>query len=122
MSSGKEGKGRSPLNSVQLAVRYFRKKGYKVELETTMLEGYSGVSRKFDLIVQKGRSVHAVLIKDWKRTIGVNVVINLDKASEDVGLKNPMIIGDKFSDHAKSYANRRKVTLLTKRRLSLGLR
>jgi hypothetical protein len=121
MSSGERAKGRSPLNLVQLAIRYFRKKGYKVERETT-LEGYSGVSRKFDLIVQGGRVVQGVWIRDWKRTIGVNVVINLDKASEDVGLKNPIIIGGKFSDHAKSYANRRKVTLLTKRRISLSLR
>lgn len=122
MNSGEKTKGRSRLNLVQLAIRYFRKKGYKVERETTTLEGYSGLSRKFDLIVQKGRLVQGVWIREWKRTIGVNVVINLDKASEDVGLSNPIIIGEKFSDHAKSYANRRKVTLLTKRRITLGLR
>jgi len=49
-------------------------------------------------------------------------VINVDKASDDVGLSNPIIIGDKFSDHAKSYANRRKITLLTKRQIVIGLR
>lgn len=122
MSNREKAKDRPRLNLVQLAIRYFRKKGYKVERETTTLEGYSGVSRKFDLIVQKGRLVQGVWIRDWRRTIGVNVVINLDKASEDVSLKNPIIIGEKFSDHAKSYANRRKVTLLTKRRISLSLR
>jgi len=117
MSDREKARSKSRLDLVQLTIRYFRKKGYKVEQETTTLEGYSGVSRKFDLIVQKGRLVQGVWIKDWKRTIGVNVVINLDKASEDVGLSNPIIIGGKFSDHAKSYANRRKVTLLTKRRI-----
>jgi hypothetical protein len=122
MSSGEKAKGRPRSNLVQLVIRYFRKKGYKVEQERTMLEGYSGVSRKFDLIVQKGRLIQGVWIRDWRRTIGVNVVINLDKASEDVGLKNPIIIGEKFSDHVKSYANRRKVTLLTKQRISLSLR
>ncbi len=122
MNSEEKSKGRSWLNLVQLATRYFKKKGYEVERETMTLEGYSGISRKFDLIVQRGRLVQGVWIKDWKRTIGVNVVINLDKASEDVGLKNPIIIGDKFSDHAKSYANRRKITLLTKRRMYMSLR
>ena len=107
---------------VKLATQYFRKKGYKVEQKKTALEGYSGISRKFDLIVQKGRMVQPVWIRDWERTIGVNIVINLDKASEDVDLSNPIIIGEKFSDHAKSYANRRKVTLLTKRQIILSLR
>jgi hypothetical protein len=120
MSSGEKAETSSRL--MQFATRYFRKKGYKVEQEKTTLEGYSGISRKFDLIVQKGRMVQPVWIRDWKRTIGVNIVINLDKASEDVDLSNPIIIGEKFSDHAKSYANRRKVTLLTKRQIILSLR
>jgi hypothetical protein len=122
MSIGEKAKRSSWLSLVQLVMRYFRKKGYKVNNETTTLEGYSGKSRRFDLIVQRGSSVQGVWIKDWKRTIGVNVIINLDKASDDVGLENPIIVGQKFSDHAKSYANRRKITLLTKTRMSLGLR
>jgi len=107
---------------MQLAILYFRKKGYKVEREMTTLEGYSGISRKFDLIVQSGRLVQGVWVRDWKRTIGVNIVINLDKASEDVDFSNPIVIGEHFSDHAKSYANRRKITLLTKQRISMSLR
>ena len=106
----------------QRAILYFRKKGYKVKKKAVTLEGYSGILRKFDLIVQKGRLTQGVWIKDWKRTIGVNIVINLDKASADAGLSNPILIGGKFSDHAKSYANRRKITLLTKRQITLGLR
>lgn len=117
-----ENKAKTSSRLVKLATQYFRKKGYKVEQEKTTLEGYSGISRKFDLIVEKGRLVQGVWIRDWKRTIGVNIVINLDKASEDVDLSNPIIIGEKFSDHAKSYANRRKVTLLTKRQIALSLR
>ncbi|RLI20303.1 hypothetical protein DRO45_03965 [Candidatus Bathyarchaeota archaeon] len=107
---------------MQRAILYFRKKGYKVEKKATTIEGYSGILRKFDLIVRKGRLTQGVWIKDWKRTIGVNIVINLDKASADAGLSNPILIGGKFSDHAKSYANRRKITLLTKRQITLGLR
>jgi len=122
MNSGEKAKSKSRLNLGQLATRYFKKKGYKVKRDMTTLEGYSGLSRKFDLIVQKEHLIQGVWIRDWNRTIGVNVLINLDKASEDVSLKNPIIIGDKFSGHAKSYANRRKITLLTKRRISLGLR
>jgi len=115
-----EAKPQSAL--LKLAVRYFLEKGYKVEQENTVLEGFSGIQRKFDLIVQKGKLTQGVWIRDWQRTIGVNVIINLDRASEDVGFSNPIMIGEKFSDHVKSYANRRKVVLLTRRQLSLSPR
>jgi galactitol-specific phosphotransferase system IIB component len=107
---------------VQSVIRYFKKEGFKVEQEATVLEGFSGISNKFDLIVQKGRTAQGVWIRDWNRTIGVNLIINIDKASEDVRLASPMIVGEKFSDHAKAYANRRKITLLTKRQIAVSLR
>jgi len=122
MSGDEETEARAPSVLVELAIRYFKKEGYKVEQKDTTLEGVSGVSRKFDLIVQKGRAAQGVWIRDWNRTIGVNVIINSDKASEDVNLSSPIIIGEKFSDHAKSYANRRKITLLAKRQIVLSLR
>ena len=107
---------------MDLAVQYFKKEGYKLNHEDTVLEGFSGISRKFDLIVQKGRMEQGVWIRDWNRTIGVNVIIGLDKASEDVGLSGPIMIGEKFSDHAKSYSNRRKIMLLTRQKRAMSLR
>jgi HJR/Mrr/RecB family endonuclease len=105
----------------ELAVKYFKKKGYKIEQKVT-LEGFSGLTRKFDMLIQKGNERRIVWIKDWKRTVGVNIVINIDKASADVGITRPIIISDKFSGHAKAYANRRGVTLLTKREILRYLR
>ena len=123
MVSGDEEAGqRAASTLLPGAMRYFKNEGYRVEQNATTLEGYTGVSRSFDLIVQKGRVEQGVWIRDWNRTIGVNVIINIDKASEDVGLSSPIIVGDKFSDHAKSYANRRKITLLTKRQIVQSLR
>jgi hypothetical protein len=107
---------------VEIAVQYFKKEGYKINQESTVLEGFSGISRKFDLIVQKGRVEQGVWIRAWNRTIGVNVIIGLDTASEDVGLSSPIMIGEKFSDHAKSYSNRRKITLLTRQKIAMSLR
>ena len=108
-------KARSHL--MDLAVQYFKKEGYKVNSENAVLEGFSGITRHFDLVVQKGRLEQSVWIRDWNRTIGVNVIIKLDTATEDVGLSSPIMVGEKFSDHAKSYANRRKITLLTKQKI-----
>jgi hypothetical protein len=115
MSSGEQIKPRSRL--LDLAVSYFKKEGFRVNGENVVLEGHSGVIRHFDLVVQKGRLEQGVWVRDWNRTIGVNVIINLDMASEDVNLSVPIMIGEKFSDHAKSYSNRRKITLLTKQKL-----
>jgi hypothetical protein len=120
MSGEERTKPKSRL--MDLAVQYFKKEGYKVNHEGTVLEGFSGISRKFDLIVQKGRVEQGVWIRDWNRTIGVNIIIGLDTSSDDVGLSSPIMIGDKFSDHAKSYSNRRKVMLLTRQKIAMSLR
>jgi hypothetical protein len=102
----------------KLAMKYFHKKGYKTERDIT-LEGDSGIPRKFDLLITKSNERRVVQILNWKRTVGVNVVINLDKASEDIGLKKPILISEKFSSHAKAYANRKGLILLTKRELNI---
>jgi hypothetical protein len=106
----------SRLSLANLATKYFRQNGYKIEKDA-ILEGVSGLSRKFDLILRKGREKRSVWIKDWKRTVGVNMVINIDKAAEDVGFSKPIIISGKFSGHAKAYANRRGITLLSKQQI-----
>jgi hypothetical protein len=120
--SGEESKLKSNSQLLNLSIIYFKKEGYRVNSESAVLEGYSGITRLFDLIVQKGREEQVVWIRDWNRTIGVNVIIGLDTASADVGLSNPIMIGEKFSDHAKSYSNRRKITLVTKQKLNTSLR
>jgi hypothetical protein len=120
MSEEEKPKPKSQL--FELAVLYFKKEGYKVKQDEEARDGFSGVYRNFDLIVQKGRTEQGVWIKDWDRTIGVNVIIGLDSASADVGLTNPILIGDKFSDHARSYSNRKKITLLTKHKIATSLR
>jgi len=103
-------------------IRYFKKEGFSIEQDATTFEGFSGIKQKFDLIVQKGHVTQGVWIRDWNRTIGVNIIINIDKASSDVGLATPIIVGEKFSDHAKAYANRRKITLLTTQQVMMRLR
>ena len=120
MSNEGSTKPKSKLS--ELAVQYFKKEGYKINREEAVVEGFSGISRKFNLVVQKGRSEQGVWIRDWNRTIGVNVIIGLDMASDDVGFSNPIMIGEKFSDHAKSYSNRRKLTLLTRQKIAMSLR
>ena len=98
-------------------ITYFRHKGYKLERNAVWEGQASGLSHKFDLIIQKGNEQRLVCVHSWKRTVGVNMVIRIDKASEDVKLSGPILISEKFSGHAKAYANRRGITLLTKREI-----
>ncbi|MFQ6064464.1 MAG: restriction endonuclease [Candidatus Bathyarchaeia archaeon] len=106
----------SKASIVDLAIKYFKREGYKIEKDA-VLEGLSGLPYRFELVIHKGNERRLVRIKDWKRTVGVNMIINLDKASADLDLPNPMIVSQKFSGHAKAYANRRGITLLTKRQI-----
>ncbi len=106
----------SRISLASRAIKYFRQNGYQIEKDA-VLEGDSGLPRKFDLVIRKGKERRSVWIKDWKRTVGVNMVINIDRAAEDVGFSRPIIISEKFSGHAKAYANRRGVTLLSKRQI-----
>ena len=103
---------------ITLSIEYFQRRGFDVENNVT-LEGFSGLIYIFDLVIKKGQEKHPVLIKNWKRTVGVNMIIKADKASENTHLSRPIIISNKFSDHAKAYANKRRITLLTKRELQI---
>jgi hypothetical protein len=100
-----------------MAMAYFKKKGFKVNYENATMEGDSGMPRHFELVVQKNYSEQGVWIRDWNRTIGVNVIITLDTAPEDVGLTKPIMVGEKFSDHVKAYAKRKDIELLTKQKI-----
>ena len=95
-----------------LAIKYFMRRGYRVD-KPRFDESYSRNPR-IDLIATKQNRVHPVMIKNWRRTVGVNVVISLDKESQDKGFSNPMLVAEKFSEHAKAYANRRGIILITK--------
>jgi hypothetical protein len=101
-----------------LGIAYFHQRGYTVE-QNIALEGSSGLLYRFDLLIKKGQEIHPVVIKDWKRTVGVNMIINADKASENTNLSRPIIIATKFSDHAKAYSNKRRITLLTNKDLHI---
>jgi len=101
---------------IDLTITYFKRRGYKIERDV-IWEGVSGILRRFDLVLRKDDEQLLVWVKDWKRTVGVNMIINVDKAAADVGFPHPIIVSEKFSDHAKAYANRRGVTLLTRRQI-----
>ena len=109
---------RPPL--AELAIEYFTRRGYEVEKPKN--EETFQRNPKIDFTVTKQNKIHPVVIKDWNRTVGVNVVINLDKASQNEAFANPILVAEKFSEHARAYANRRGIMLITKAEIIRGLR
>lgn len=81
------------------------------------MEGVSGSIHRFDLLLEKADGRRVVWVREWNRTVGVNMIINVDKAATDVGIRSPIVVATEFSDHAKAYANRRGVTLISRREL-----
>lgn len=102
---------------VTLTQNYFARLGYKVECDGVLL-GVSGIPHPFDLFLSKGDEVKLVYVKNWARSVGVNMVIKIDMISEDVGIRHPIFVAKRFSDHAYAYSNRHGITLLTVQELS----
>jgi hypothetical protein len=105
---------------LNLTFEYFTRRGYEIKKNPTQdeIDNFP----QFDLIVSKRKEVHPVRVKDWNRTVGVNIIINMDKASQRSGFSNPILVSEKFSEHAKAYANRRGIILITKFEIMRSLR
>ena len=105
---------------MNLTIEYFKRRGFEVKKD----ENQDDRERPpiFNLIISKRKEVHPVRVKDWNRTVGVNIVINLDKASRGAGYQSPILVSEKFSEHAKAYANRRAIMLVTKSEMIRSLR
>jgi len=103
----------SQQSLIKLAIQYFIRRGYKIDKSPSSQDDIKS-SKKFDLLVRRGSEVCPVWIKSWNRTVGVNIVINIDKFAQSAGFSNPILIAEKFSEHAKAYASRRGIKLVTK--------
>jgi HJR/Mrr/RecB family endonuclease len=99
-----------------LTIKFFKRRGYQIK------EGEKTAFKKVDLLITKGKEVHLVWIKDWNRTVGVNVMINMDKASKKAGYLNPIVVAEKFSDHAKAYAYRKGIRMITRSEIMFNIK
>ena len=112
-------KKRSQINNnmlLALTSDFFKNRGYSIEYNLKY-EGVSGLLHKIDLVIKKGEEEHVILVMDWRRTVGVNMIIKAIKATEDLDLVPPIIVARRFSDHAKAYSNKKKIVLMTEKEL-----
>lgn len=93
----------------ELTIEFFETQGYKVKEDRIMTNKYS-----IDFLIKEREDIlHGVVVKDWKRTVGVNVLLRLDRAIGKAGLQQGIVVGPSFSSHARSYASKRKIRLIT---------
>jgi hypothetical protein len=104
----------SDKHLISIAAEFFERTGYEVSYNAQM-EGFSGLLHTFDILIKKEKEEHPIVVKEWDRTVGVDIVIKMDKAASDVGLYDPIIVSERFSPHAKAYSNRRGIKLMSKR-------
>lgn len=97
----------------ELTEEYYRKLGYSIRRPTE--RDNIPPEYKVDLIAEDENTL-LIIIKDWRRSIGVNVLINADKmfhdiisldAFRDVNIKI-IVVGNMFSQHARSYVRNRR--------------
>ena len=101
--------------------KYFTKLGYDF-VEGEQLYGYSGQLRYFDLLLSGKGNKRLVVVFEWKKTVGIDMIIKTDRAALDVNFERPIIIAKKFSDHARAYANRRGLSLITSQEIMSTIR
>jgi len=100
----------------KLVMRYLRRQGFSVAKRVVV--GNDGKYYEV-LVAERDGETRPVLIRDWKRTVGVNVTIEGDVLAEKLGLDPPIIVGPRFSDRAMAFAHRRDIILVRFDELSL---
>ena len=97
---------------LKAVAQYLHAKGFKVQ-ERAVVEGPWGV-HSFDLLASSPEAKIAVAVKNWRKSVGADVLIRVDQAASEVGIPYIVVVGPYFSPHAASYALRRgNITLLT---------
>jgi hypothetical protein len=109
----------TPLKKASLegiSRKFFQLKGFTTR-EKIRLRGKSGQNHDFNMLLSQREDKeknaentedigYGVLIKDWKRSIGVNVIIKFDQMIEDSGLEGGIIVGNDFSANAQNFAKK----------------
>lgn len=100
-----------------LLILFDQIKGKKFSLEENV-EWNSRRGKKkirYDFIIKDyiTKDIIGVQLKDWRRPIGVNVVMRFEKQIEECGLSVGILIGNEFSEQALA-RERRNVILLSR--------
>ncbi|MFX0014158.1 MAG: restriction endonuclease [Promethearchaeota archaeon] len=100
------------LELEELTLEYCRQRGLVVDKDVSHFR-----DNEVHFVIQNGQENEGigVIIKDWKRAVGVDIVIRAEKIMKNTRLLSKMlIITNVFSDPARSLADRIRIFLLTR--------
>jgi len=96
----------------ELTTQYCRVRGLVIDQNTSRAS-----NRRWDFVIQNGADKEGIgiTIKDWRRAVGVDIIIRAEKLMKSCRLINKvLLISNHFSDPARSLAERIGIILLTK--------
>jgi len=105
----------------ELVKKFWRLKGFLVEKDFK-LRGINGDTYTFPYVLRKTSGTKSteeigVLVRDWKRSVGVDVLIKSDQLAEATGIEKIMVVGNRFSANARNFAQARGILLLSRSEL-----
>jgi hypothetical protein len=101
---------------LELAHRYFTRKGLNVNFNVDVKK-VDGKMQKLDIVAGDQSGKIGVLVTNWERSIGVNVIRKLSRIVQGTELKDGILIGDSFSEHCRQFAKNYNVKLLSKSKM-----
>lgn len=105
----------------ELAYRYFTRKGVDLAFNI-QLKRDDGKKQKVDIITtDKVGDKTAVLVVNWNRSIGVNVIRKLSRIVQGTPMKTGILIGKTFSEHSRRFARDYEVKLLSKSKMQFEM-
>jgi len=105
----------------ELAYRYFMRKGFKIDFNVAV-KSEDGKNQKVDIVLtDKIGDKTGVLVINWDRSIGVNVIRKLKQIVQGAKLKEGILIGTTFSEHSRKFAKDYNVQLLSKSKIQFNM-
>ena len=101
---------------LELAHRYFTRKGLNVDFNVDVKK-VDGKMQKLDMVAGDHSGKIGILVTNWDRSIGVNVIRKLSRIVQGTELKDGILVGDSFSEHCRQFAKDYKVQLLSKSKM-----
>lgn len=99
------------LGLEELALEYCKQRNLIVDRK------FHQRNEEIDFVIQNGDENEGigVIIKDWKRAVGVDIVIRAEKVMKNSRfLSKMLVVTNYFSDPARSLAERIRIFLLTR--------
>lgn len=100
---------------LEIAHRYFTRKGLNVNFNVDVKK-VDGKMQKLDIVAGNQSGKIGVLVTNWERSIGVNVIRKLSRIVQETELDG-ILIGDSFSEHCRQFAKDYNVKLLSKSKM-----